>query len=96
MQETKINYNFIAKQLDHWISCPANGYLGSDYGVDLKQYLHKPMSIFDANQLIEKMKNDIPILRLLPENSINIYIENNDIDGKHLYIQVAEKLFQAA
>lgn len=90
-----INYDFIATQLAHWLNCPANGYLGSDYGIDLKQYLQKPMSTFAANQIIAKMKADIPILSMLPDNAINIFVENSGDDGKHIYIQVAEKVFQA-
>lgn len=89
----KINYDFVAAQLAHWLACPPNGYLGSDYGIDLKQYLHKPMSTFDADKIIAKMKIDIPILALLPENSINIYMENQNDDSKIIYIQVMEKAF---
>lgn len=91
-----INYDFVATQLAHWLNCPANGYLGSDYGIDLKQYLHKPMSTFAANQIIAKMKADIPVLAMLPENAINIFVEDNGDDGKHIYIQIADKVFQAA
>lgn len=96
MDTQNINYSFIAKQLNHWLSCPTNGYLGSDYGIDLKQYLQRPMSTFDADALIVKMKNDIPILNTLPENSINIFIENNELDGKSIIFQIADKYFQAA
>lgn len=90
-----INYDFIAGQLAHWLACPANGYLGSDYGIDLKQYLHRPMSTFEADQIIAKMKHDIPILGLLPENSVNIWVDDLGDDGKVIYIQVADKIFQA-
>ena len=40
---TKVNSKFIWGQIDHWLDTLTNGYLGSDYGIDLKEYLHKPM-----------------------------------------------------
>ncbi len=96
MDSKLINYEFIAKQLAHWLNCPPNGYLGSDYGIDLKQYLHKPMNTFEADKIIAKMRVDIPVLSLLPENSINILIQDIDDDGKRILIQVADRIFQAA
>lgn len=96
MKQSIVNYDFIVSQLAHWLSCPVHGYLGSNYGIDLKQYLHKPMSTFEADQIIAKMRHDIPALSLLPENSINILVQDDDIDGKHILIQVMDKVFQAA
>ena len=90
-----INYEFIERQLSHWLNCPTNGYLGSDYGIDLKQYLYKPMNTFDANSIIAKMRADIPVLSLLPESAVNIFVDDLGNDGKRIYIQVAEKAFQA-
>lgn len=92
----QLNYDFIAIQLKHWLACPTNGYLGSDYGIDLKQFLHTPMSTFDADYIIAKMLADIPILSSLPQNSINLLIDDNETDSKKIYIQVADKIFQAA
>lgn len=96
MANNTINYEFITAQLRHWLSCPPNGYLGSDYGIDLKKYLHKPMSQFDADYIIAKMRADIPVLKMLPINSVNIYVIDDHDDGKKIIIQVAEKYFQAA
>ena len=96
MANNTLNYDFIAGQLRHWLACPPNGYLGSDYGIDLKQYLHKPMSQFDADYIIAKMRADIPVLAMLPENAVNIYATNDSDDGKKIIIQIAEKYFQAA
>lgn len=89
-----IDYNFITKQINHWISCPQNGYLGSDYGIDLRQYLQKPISTFDANRIIEKMINDIPILSTLPRNIINIYSTSND-DTVEIFISVGNLSIRA-
>ena len=54
------------------------------------------MSTFDADYIIAKMLADIPILSSLPQNSINLLIDDNETDSKKIYIQVADKIFQAA
>lgn len=89
-----MDYTFISTQIKHWLSCMPNGYLGSDYGIDLRQYLHKPISRFEADAIIAKMRVDIPILNILPENSINIYsiVENDQVN---IYINVGEMVFSA-
>lgn len=78
--------NFLFEQIDHWIGTPTNGYLGSNYGIDLKQYLHRPMSTDDANAIIVKMRQDIPALNSAPEGSLAIYIEDESFDVKHIHI----------
>lgn len=91
-----INYAFISQQISHWLACMPNGYLGSDYGIDLKKYLHRPISRFDADTIIAKMRNDIPILKILPDNSINIYSLVNHDDEVEIYINVLDRVIKAA
>lgn len=83
-----IDTRFIFNQIVHWVHTLPNTYLGSDYGADLRQYLHKPMSSFQADEIIKKMKQDIPILQTLPENAINILVTDVQDDTKEILIQV--------
>ena len=48
----------------HWASCPDNGRLGSDYGykTTLLSLLKEPQSEQASEQIILKMKADLPIL----------------------------------
>lgn len=85
------NTEFVVSQVVHWLNTPPNGYLGSDYGVDLKIYLHTPMNEFAADEIIAKMYRDIPILGMLGRDVVNIYQTDSSIDGKDLIIQVMDK-----
>lgn len=95
MNNAEINYSFIISQIRHWLATPSNSYLGSNYGIDLKQYLHKPMTQFDADGIIRKMRNDIPILSFVSQDDLNVYAEDDGIDGKIIWIQLSDKLIRA-
>lgn len=95
MDDNIIDYGFVLAQIRHWLNTPANGYLGSDYGIDLKQYLHKPVSRFEADAIIEKMRADIPALALVADGLINIFSEYDDADGVRIWIQVSDKVLRA-
>jgi hypothetical protein len=60
--------------VSHWLATPVNGYLGSSYGNDLAALLQRPMSAGLADNFLQKMITDIPILGALPEGSVNIYL----------------------
>lgn len=90
-----IDINFIANQIDHWLSCLPNSYLGSDYGIDLKQYLHKPLSSFDADNILRKMRQDIPILSILSDDELNIYSVKNNSDQIDIFIEIKGNLLKA-
>ncbi|XDZ50213.1 hypothetical protein AB8Q18_08380 [Neisseriaceae bacterium CLB008] len=84
--------NFLFGQIDHWMGTKQNGYLGSNYGVDFKQYLHRPMSTADANAIIAKMRQDIPALNSAPEGAVAVYIDDEKFDAKHLHIALFDKV----
>ncbi len=91
-----INTSFVLGQVKHWLATPVNGYVGSNYGVDVKSYLHTPMNEFDGDAFIEKMKRDIPILNGFEDGAINVYIQNDGIDGKQILIQVGNNVISQA
>lgn len=86
------NSAFVLNQVQHWLATPANGYLGSDYGTDIQSYLFRPMDSFEGDEIIAKMKQDIPILQGASEGLINIFFESKGIDEKVLYIQIADNV----
>lgn len=76
--------------MHHWLNTPAGSYHGSSYGHNIKRTLQKPTadtSEFDA--VIAKMREDIPLLKLLPAGSVFIYSRPLGIDRTGLFIDVA-------
>ncbi|AUZ05268.2 hypothetical protein ADP71_17410 [Vitreoscilla sp. C1] len=84
----QITAQFILGQINHWIHTPQNAYLGSNYGIDLYQYLHKPMTHQMADEIIAKMRADVPVLGSVAEDSLNIYSRNDGFDSKIIVIEV--------
>ena len=83
-----ITTQFILGQIRHWLKTPQNHYLGSNYGIDLYQYLHKPMTTPMVDEIIAKMRADIPVLNAVSEEHLNIYAKNSGFDSKVIYIEV--------
>ncbi|NCC41613.1 MAG: hypothetical protein EOM21_19775 [Gammaproteobacteria bacterium] len=77
-----------------WLATPVNGYLGSNYGQDLKRILHTPMASPAADAQLAKLREDVPVLGILPSNAINIYAQSRDYDIKMIYIEVAGQTFE--
>ncbi|MBU0917909.1 MAG: hypothetical protein KKD97_16325 [Gammaproteobacteria bacterium] len=72
----------------HHLGCPPNGYLGSDYGSDVKSMLMQPMSSPAADDLIAKMRMDIPILSVAPAGTVSVSAVDADFDRKVIRIDV--------
>ena len=77
----------ILDMVRHWLHCPPNGYLGGDYGCDLKSLLQQPQAGGLANAFIDKMHEDLPILDSW-RGDINVYMRNQGVDGKRLVIEI--------
>lgn len=82
----------IVRMVRHWLSTPPNGYLGSGYGCDPYALLQKPQSSGLADEFIDKMMVDLPILKQLPRGTVNVFFQNVGKDGKRLLIQVGETM----
>ena len=91
-----VNTDEIAGMIEDWLMTPPNGYLGSDYGCDIKALLHLPVEGIAVDAFIEKMIKDIEILSVLPSDSVNVYAQNNPTmrDAKDLFIQVLDKVIK--
>lgn len=80
----------VQKMVTHWLGTPVNGYLGSDYGQDAKRLLQRPQADATlANAFLQKLKNDVPILKALPSGSVNLYGTTTAPDRLDLTIEVA-------
>jgi len=82
----------IVRMVQHWLSTPPNGYLGSPYGCDPYSLLQKPQSSSLADEFVDKMMTDLPILRQLPRGTVNVFFQNVGKDSKRLLIQVGETM----
>lgn len=80
----------IKRILDHWVNTPPNGYIGVNYGRNLAERLLKAIDEDDADQIIQWIKEDIPLFKNLNSNQLSIYSENNGIDQKYYFIKVGE------
>lgn len=62
----------VVAMLAHWLATPVHGFFGSDYGADLASLLLKPLSQSGADQLLAKLKRDIPILASLDSDTLSV------------------------
>jgi len=88
-QSTAINAQDIQGMITHWLNTPVNGYLGSDYGSDAKSLLQKALHSGVADAFIAKMKQDIPILSVIPQENIALYSVPEMPDKLRLFIAIA-------
>lgn len=91
----KITGQDVQAMVRHWLGCPINGYLGSPYGSDIKAALQRPMSARDADELIDKLRTDVPIVGAAPPDSVNVFVEDRGIDRKNFLIQVGSEVVVA-
>lgn len=82
----------LADQVGHDVGCPPNGYLGQGYGIDLRDMLHTPMAAARADDVIAKIRSDVPLASRLGPGDINLFMYDAGIDKKVLVIEVAGSL----
>lgn len=85
----KIDANDVQKMVRHWLETPTYGYLGSDYGQDAKSMLQKPISTVEADEFLEKLRNDVEILQVMPQGTVNLFSYPEDVDKLKLVIEIA-------
>lgn len=88
-QNSAISAEDIQGMITHWLATPVNGYLGSDYGCDAKSLLQKALNSGVADAFIAKMKKDIPILSVIPQENIGLYSVPEMPDKLRLFIAIA-------
>lgn len=88
-----INGSDIQGMIGHWLETPVYGYLGSDYGQDIKALLQNPQASGQAEEYIAKLKDDVPILQVMPAGSVNLYGVQTPPDRLDLVLEVAGAAF---
>lgn len=87
MEEQLLTSQDIEKMIRHWLSTPIDTYLGSDYGFDKSILLFTPLTMNRADELIAKIKRDIPALSVFP---INLYSVPIPPDKVQIFIQIGD------
>lgn len=85
-----INANDVRRMIDHWLSTPPNGYFAQGYGADVKIMLLRELSSSNADALLEKLKQDIPLLKQLDDDQLRIETETVAFDRLNVYLMVGE------
>lgn len=84
-----LNAEDVQDMVTHWLGCPPNGYLGSDYGSDVNRLLQAPFAAGEADALIAKLRTDVPLLGTLPSDVANLYAQQQSVDKLLIGIDVA-------
>lgn len=83
--DTKLVFDMVSD----WLETPVNGYLGSNYGQDLKRVLHSPLSTQLGDAQLAKLRADVDILSLAPQGAVNLYKVDRPPDTIKLFVEVA-------
>jgi hypothetical protein len=78
----------------HWLNTPVCGYLGSDYGQDVKSLLQLPMSDGAADAFLAKLREDVLAVSALPPEAINLYGVRPTPERLELFIEIAGQTVQ--
>jgi len=89
----KITADELEGMVEHWLSTPVAGYLGSDYGQSLPSLLQLPHSDGAADELLRKLRQDILITTQLPPEAVSLYGAPNGADGFDIVLEVAGRTF---
>lgn len=85
----------IQDMIRHWLETPMNGYLGSDYGSDLKALLQRAQSDTRlANYFIAKLRRDVAVLEALPASEVGLYATPEGIERLRLTLEVAGRTYR--
>ena len=73
----------------HWLKRPVGSYYGCNYGNDLKSALFTPFGDGRADDQIMKLKEDVPVLTMLPSDATSLYSINTPPDRTDVILEVA-------
>ena len=90
--ENKVTGKEIQLMVGHWLQVPEGGYLGSRYGNNTKSLLQLPQNEGSADEYLDKLKEDVPILQALPDGTVNLYGIHTRPDRLDIAIEVAGDL----
>jgi hypothetical protein len=91
---TKITGSDIQDMIsEHWLQTPVNGYLGSSYGTDTKALLQRPENDGSADAYLNKLREDVPVVQILPPGSTNLFAAHDYPDKLRIVLEVAGTAF---
>ena len=91
-----LNSQEVSDILDHWANTPANSYRGSRYGENFSRLPFQTMSTDIADQLLDKIKGDIPLFANLNSDDLQVLSEDLGFDKKRIYIAVGNVVIPIA
>lgn len=90
-QTTTITAEDLQEMVAYCLATPPNGFLGCDYGPDVRSVLMTPMASGAADALIDKIRQDIPLLQVAPADTVNIFSYRAGFDKLGIVVEVAGK-----
>jgi hypothetical protein len=87
--DTKITTADAQAMVSHWLATPVNGYLGSDYGSNIKDLLQSPLRTGGADAVLTKLKTDVPLLAAMPRGSVNLYSQDTGPYKRRYFIDLS-------
>lgn len=76
----------IKAMVNHWLSTPPNGYFGQSYGADVRNMLLRELSSDNADNLLKKLRQDIPLIAQLDDSQLSINTETRGFDKLYVYL----------
>lgn len=94
LQRIPVGHDLVA-QVRHWLRTPANAYLGSGYGNDLKAVIATPFGDGKADAQVDKLQQDVQGLQALPAGSVNLYTWDVPPDRVMIGVEIAGQMVEA-
>jgi hypothetical protein len=88
MADDTLNVDLLFQMIAHWAATRPYSYYGSTYGAPTEEMLQKPLSSPIADSYLAKMREDIPVIGMLPSGTINLYAQNNGMERKDIIIEI--------
>ncbi|MCC3344516.1 hypothetical protein [Psychrobacter sanguinis] len=85
-----ITAEHIKNMVKHWLDTPPNGYFSKGYGADAKAMLLRELSADTADDFIEKLRRDIPLIGRLSEDQLSISVETVGFDRLNVVLSIGE------
>lgn len=80
----------IIDMINDWLGTPPNAYFGSDYGCDINSLFLKPLGSIVANNFIDKMRKDLPILNMLNNDQLSLYTQPEGFETTIIFLQIGD------
>lgn len=85
-----ITAEHIRQMIIHWLDTPPNGFFSQSYGADAKAMLLRELSADTADDFLDKLRRDIPLIGTLDEDQLSISIETIDFDKLNVVLSIGD------